>query len=107
MIAFDAPGRAVSCAFAIHEAMKPLGLKLRAGLHAGECVITAGSHSGIALHVAARVAAKADPGQTLTSRTVKDLCIGSNDIVFRSLGSVSLKGLEDTWEICEASPSLS
>jgi class 3 adenylate cyclase len=101
MIAFDAPGRAVRCAFAIHEAMKPLGLKIRAGVHAGECVVAAGSYSGIALHVAARVAAKAEAGQTLTTRTIKDLCIGC-DVVFQSLGSVALKGLEDSWEICVA-----
>ncbi|MES1199253.1 MAG: adenylate/guanylate cyclase domain-containing protein [Pseudomonadota bacterium] len=102
MVAFDGPGRAVRCAFAIHDVMKPLGLKMRAGLHTGECVITQGSHSGIALHVAARVSAKAEPGQTLTSRTVKDLCIGSG-IAFRSLGTFSLKGLEESWEICLAS----
>jgi class 3 adenylate cyclase len=102
MVAFDGPGRAVRCAFAIHEATGPLGLELRAGLHAGECVISAATHSGIALHVAARVVAKAGPGQTLASRTVKDLCTGSG-ISFQTLGSFPLKGLEDSWEICVAS----
>ena len=102
MVAFDGPGRAVRCAFAIHEAVKSVGLELRAGLHAGECVVSDGTHSGIALHVAARVAAQAGPGQTLTSRTVKDLCTGSG-IAFQSLGSFALKGLDDSWEICAAS----
>ncbi len=102
MVAFDGPGRAVRCAFAIHEAMKALGLELRAGLHTGECVVSAGAHSGIALHVASRVAAKANAGETLASRTVKDLCTGSG-ITFQSLGAFNLKGLEDSWEICAAS----
>jgi pimeloyl-ACP methyl ester carboxylesterase len=102
MVAFDGPGRAVECAFAIHEATAPLGLALRAGLHTGECILLGGAHSGIALHVAARVAAKAGPHETLASRTVKDLCTGSG-IVFQTLGSFPLKGLEDSWEICAAS----
>jgi pimeloyl-ACP methyl ester carboxylesterase/class 3 adenylate cyclase len=102
MVAFDGPGRAVRCAFAMHEAVRPLGLEIRAGLHAGECVLAGGAHSGIALHVAARVAAKAGAGQTLTSRTVKDLCIGSG-ITFQSMGSFALKGLDDSWEVCAAS----
>ena len=102
MIAFDGPGRAVRCAFSIHEATRPLGLELRAGLHSGECVLAEGVHAGIALHVAARVASQAGPRQTLASRTVKDLCIGSG-ISFQTLGSFPLKGLEDNWEICLAS----
>ena len=102
MVAFDGPGRAVRCALAIHEATKPLGLELRAGLHSGECVLAGGARSGIALHVAARVAAQAGPRQTLASRTVKDLCIGSG-LSFQTLGSFPLKGLEDDWEICIAS----
>lgn len=102
MITFDGPGRAVRCALAIHDALKPLGLEVRAGLHTGECVVAGGMHAGIALHVAARVAAKAGPGETLTSRTVKDLCTGSG-LAFRSLGVFELKGLEDSWELCAAS----
>lgn len=102
MIAFDGPARAVRCAFAIHDALRPLGLSVRAGLHAGECVLSDGAHAGIALHVAARVASRAGANETLTSRTVKDLCTGAG-IQFRSLGQFEMKGLEDTWEICAAS----
>lgn len=101
MVAFDGPARAVRCAFAIHAALAPLGLQVRAGLHTGECVVAAGAHSGIALHVAARVAAMAQAGETLASRTVKDLCIGAG-LAFKSRGLFTLKGLEDQWEICEA-----
>lgn len=102
MIAFDGPARAVRCAFAIHAAVKELGLEVRAGLHTGECVVSGGAHSGIALHVAARIAAMAGPCETLASRTVKDLCTGSR-LAFQSLGVFELKGLEDRWEICSAS----
>lgn len=103
LVAFDGPGRAVRCAFAIHAALAPLGLSARAGLHTGECVVSHAGHSGIALHVAARVAALAHAGETYASRTIKDLCTGSG-ISFRSLGAFELKGLDDTWEICVAQP---
>lgn len=102
MIAFDGPARAVRCALAIHAAVAKLGLGVRAGLHTGECIVSGGVHSGIALHVAARIAAMAGSGETLASRTVKDLSTGSG-LVFQSRGVFELKGLEDSWEICSAS----
>jgi class 3 adenylate cyclase len=57
--------------------VKPLGLDVRAGLHTGECELIGDKVGGVAVHVCARVAAKALPGEVLVSRTVKDLVAGS------------------------------
>jgi hypothetical protein len=69
--------RAIRCACAITEAVTELGLEVRAGLHTGECELIDGKIAGIAVHTGARVAAKANPGEVLVSRTVKDLVAGS------------------------------
>src|SRR6516225_8699945 len=70
---FDGPARAVRCACAIVEAMGPLDIQVRSGLHTGEIEVTGGDVQGIAVHIAARVAALAGPREVLVSRTVKDL----------------------------------
>jgi class 3 adenylate cyclase len=92
LAAFDGPARAIRCARAAIDAVKSLGLDLRAGLHTGECDRIGDDLSGIAVHVGARVAARARAGQILVSATVKDLVAGSG-IEFRDLGPVELKGL--------------
>ena len=74
---FDGPARAVRCAYAITETMRELGLEIRAGLHTGECEIMDGKVGGIAVHIGARVAKEAQPGEILVSSTVKDLVAGS------------------------------
>ena len=89
---FDGPGRAIQCAQAIAEAARGLGVEVRAGLHTGECELLADDIGGIAVHVAARVAAKAGPGEVLVSRTVKDLVAGSG-IRFKDHGRHVLKGV--------------
>lgn len=70
---FDGPARAVRCAQAIRDGVRPIGLEVRAGVHTGECISLAGKVSGVAVHIAARVAAQADAGVVLVSSTVKDL----------------------------------
>ncbi len=95
---FDGPGRAVRCAQAVVAALEPLGLAIRAGLHTGEIEVQDGSVSGIALHIGARIAARADPGEILVSSTVKDLVAGSG-IMFTDRGLHSLKGLPDEWRL--------
>jgi class 3 adenylate cyclase len=70
---FDGPARAVRCACAIAAGVKPLGLEVRAGLHTGECQLIGDKVGGIAVHICARVAAKAAPGEVLVWRTVRDL----------------------------------
>lgn len=95
---FDGPARAIRCACAITEAVRPLGLTVRAGLHSGECERMDGKVGGIAVHVGARVAAEAQPGEVLVSSTVKDLVAGSG-LQFRDRGVVMLKGVPGEWRL--------
>ncbi len=89
---FDGPGRAIQCAQAITTAARKLSVEIRAGLHTGECEMLPHDIGGIAVHVAARVAAKAGAGEVLVSRVVKDLVSGSG-IKFDSRGTHTLKGV--------------
>lgn len=95
---FDGPARGVQCAFSIREATRQLGLTLRLGLHTGECEIRNDSLEGLAIHIAARVSAKASRDEIVVSRTVKDLVAGSG-IVFEDIGSHTLKGIPDTHQL--------
>jgi class 3 adenylate cyclase len=95
---FDAPGRAIRCAVAIAEALRDVGLTMRAGLHAGEVELRGDDIGGIAVNTAARVAALADGGEALVSRTVVDLVAGS-DIRFADRGTYSLRGIPGEWQI--------
>jgi class 3 adenylate cyclase len=95
---FDGPARAIRCAVAISEAMRPLGLQVRAGLHSGECEVRSSHLGGIAVHIAARVAAAAQAGEVLVSSTVKDLVAGSG-IGFADRGLHTLKGVPDEWRL--------
>jgi class 3 adenylate cyclase len=90
---FDSPTRAIRCAAAILQAVRTLGIELRAGIHTGECQVSGDDLSGIHVHVGARVVGEAGPGEILVSRTVRDLVEGS-DIHFEDRGSVVLKGVE-------------
>jgi len=89
---FDAPGRAICCARALCESARSLGLEIRAGLHTGEVELMENDVAGIAVHIGARVAALAGPGEVLVSSTVKDLVVGSG-IEFVDRGSHVLKGV--------------
>jgi class 3 adenylate cyclase len=89
---FDGPARAIRCACAIREDTRAMGLEVRIGLHTGECELADGTLGGIAVHVGARIAAEAEPGQVLVSGTVKDLVAGS-DIEFSDRGVATLKGI--------------
>ncbi len=95
---FDGPARAIHCASAIRDGARGLGLEIRAGLHTGECEIRGDDLGGIAVHVGARVAALAGPGEVLVSRTVVDLVAGSG-IEFINRGEHELKGLRGTWQL--------
>jgi class 3 adenylate cyclase len=94
LITFDGPARSIRCSLAISEAVEDLGLQVKAGLHTGEVEMTDNDLSGIAVHIASRIVAMAQPGQVLVSSTVRDLVAGSN-IRFRDEGSHRLKGLEE------------
>ena len=95
---FDGPARAIRCARAIVEESEPLGIRIRAGLHTGECEVMGDDIGGIAVHIAARVSALAQGGEVLVSRTVKDLVVGSG-IAFADRGAHTLKGVADTWQL--------
>ena len=94
MATFDGPARAVRCAAAISDAVQPLGITLRSGLHTGEIGLTPGDVTGIAVHIAARVAEKAEAGETVVSSTVRDLVAGSG-LRFQDRGIHQLKGLPE------------
>ncbi|MCA6117239.1 adenylate/guanylate cyclase domain-containing protein [Bradyrhizobium sp. WSM 1738] len=98
---FDGPARAVRCASAIGDAVRPLDLKVRCGLHTGECEFVAHDIVGIAVHIGARVAALAGPGEVLVSQTVRDLVAGSG-LTFEERGRHILKGVPDKWRLFRA-----
>jgi class 3 adenylate cyclase len=96
--AFDGPARAVQAAAAIRDALAPLDLEVRAGLHTGECEHVEGKVTGIAVSIGARVAALAGPGEVLVSSTVRDLVAGSG-LRFEDRGEHELKGVPDRWRV--------
>ena len=98
---FDGPARGIHCARAILDSSDPLGIRVRAGLHTGECEVMGDDIGGIAVHIAARVSAYAGAGEVLVSRTVKDLVAGSG-IVFTDRGTHELKGVPDVWQLYAA-----
>jgi class 3 adenylate cyclase/predicted alpha/beta hydrolase len=98
LITFDGPARAVRCACAIIDELRPVGIDVRAGLHTGECEEIGDDIGGIAVHIGARVAALAGPSQVLVSSTVKDLVAGSG-LRFADQGERSLKGIPGEWRI--------
>ena len=100
---FDGPARAIRCARSIADELGRLGLAVRAGLHTGECELVDGSVRGIAVHIGARVAGKAGPGEVLVSSTVKDLVAGSG-IAFDDRGEHELKGVPGRWRLFVAVP---
>jgi class 3 adenylate cyclase len=100
---FDGPGRAIRCAAALRDELTGIDLQIRAGLHTGEIELREGDVGGIAVHIAARVMAAAAPGVILTSRTVRDLVVGS-DIAMTDRGPHPLKGVDGTWQLFAASP---
>jgi class 3 adenylate cyclase len=91
---FDGPARAVRCASAIIDALHPLSLNVRCGVHTGEVEMKGDDIGGIAVHIAARIASLADGGDVLVSRTVRDLVAGS-DLPLEERGDFALKGLSE------------
>lgn len=95
---FDGPARAIRCACAIRDAVTPLGIEIRVGIHAGECVQIDGKVAGIAVVTGARIAALAGPADVLVSATVRDLVAGSG-IEFADRGFFALKGLAEERQV--------
>lgn len=97
LAAFDGPARAIRCAQAIVAQARGLGLELRAGVHTGECELRGTDLAGIAVHIGARVAALAGPGEVLATRTVADLVVGSG-LTFADRGTHAFKGAGE-WHV--------
>jgi class 3 adenylate cyclase len=93
---FEGPARAIRCTQSMVNALRKLGIEIRAGIHTGECELMGLDVGGIAVHIAARVAGMAGPGEVLVSSTVKDLVAGSA-IEFDDRGRHSLKGVPGEW----------
>jgi class 3 adenylate cyclase len=95
---FDGPARAIRCACSMREKIRSLGLQVRTGLHTGECELIENDIGGIAVHIAARVAALAESDEVLVSSTVKDLVAGSG-LQFSDRGAHNLKGVPGDWRL--------
>ena len=102
---FDGPARAVRCAESVRDSVSELGIQLRCGVHVGECELRGQDVGGLAVHIGARVAALASPGEVLVSRTVRDLVAGSG-LRFRAHGEHELKGVPDRWELFAVAPDV-
>lgn len=101
---FDGPARAIRCGQAIHTRMEQQGLTVRIGLHTGEVELRGHDVGGIAVHIAARVASAAGPGEILVSQSIPPLVVGSG-LEFASTGRQTLKGVPGEWELFSAKVS--
>jgi class 3 adenylate cyclase len=95
---FDGPARAVRGAMAIRDAVADLGVQIRAGIHVGEIEVLPDDVAGLAVHIAARVSARAGGGEILVSSTVRDLVVGSG-LDFEDRGIQPLKGVPGEWRL--------
>lgn len=98
LLAFDGPERAVRCAAAIGRQFEAYGLRVRAGIHVGECDVQGDELSGSTVRLAARIKECARERQIIASRTVKDLTVGT-DVNFEKIGWIALDETSDNWEL--------
>jgi len=98
---FEEPGRALASALRLRSALAGIGVAVRAGLHTGQVNVTDQDIDGLAVHIAARIMANAEPGEVAVSRTLRDLLLGSG-VRFSSLGERELKGIDGSWELYRA-----
>jgi len=95
---FDGPQRAIRCAISIRDAVRALGIEVRAGLHTGEVEVRGDDIGGIAVHIGARASALSGPNDVLVSSTLRDLVIGSG-LEFEDRGAHQLKGVPGEWHV--------
>jgi YVTN family beta-propeller protein len=100
---FELPVRAVDCALESARAVRRIGLRIRAGVHMGECVVSNGKVRGVSVHIGARVGAKARGGEVLVSSTVRDILAGAG-LKFTDRGEQTLKGVEGRWRLYAVEP---
>jgi pimeloyl-ACP methyl ester carboxylesterase len=103
LVSFDGPTRAIGCAQAITAGASAIGLEVRAGLHSGECETRGEDLAGVAVHIGARVAGLAAPGEVLVTSTVRDL-VGGSGIEFEDRGPHTLKGVPGEWQLLGVTP---
>jgi class 3 adenylate cyclase len=96
---FTSPSVAIDCADVIVEAVRPLGIEVRVGIHAGEVEVRGDDIAGMAVHIGARVGALAGPSEVLVSSTVRDIVTGSRRR-FTERGEYELKGVPGAWRVC-------
>jgi class 3 adenylate cyclase/dihydrofolate reductase len=99
---FDAPTRALRCALGLNEALSALGIEIRSAIHTGEVELRDEDVGGIGVHIASRALGEAGAGEIVVTRTVRDLCTGT-DLAFHPLGAVGLRGVPGEWELFAAS----
>lgn len=95
---FDGPTRAIRCALALRNGVRRWEMELRSGVHTGEVEEIDGKIGGLTVHIGARVAAQAQPGEVLISRTVRDLVAGSG-FTFSNRGNHALRGVDGEWQL--------
>lgn len=98
LAAFDGPARAIRCAAAINDSARRLGIRLKTGLHTGECDVVGEKYGGVAVRLAEMISGEAELGELLVSRTVKDLVAGSG-VEFEEHGVKSFTGVEGEWRL--------
>ena len=103
LVTFPMPSDAVRCARRLHEAVARVDLQLRVGIHCGEVEVRGENIAGIAVHLAARVQARSEPGETLVTSTVREAMIGSG-VHFEPRGGHELKGVPGSWQLFATKP---
>jgi len=98
VVSFDSPTQAVRCAIAVRDAMAPIGVGVRVGLHTGECQLVDGDLRGMAVHVAARVCGAGGAGEILVTSTVRDMALGL-PVPFEDAGVHELRGVPGSWSL--------
>jgi class 3 adenylate cyclase/dihydrofolate reductase len=99
---FDAPTRALRCAFNLIDVVAELGLRIRVAIHTGEVEIRDEDVGGIGVHIASRALGQAGDGRVVVTRTVRELATGT-DLRFEPLGAVALRGVPGEWELFQTS----
>lgn len=105
-VLFADPGAAVSFGRSIVEAVEPLGLSVRVGVHTGTCWVAGEKCSGLTVNVGARIGASAEPGDVLVSAAVKEQLAGDHRFEFRARGEAELKGVPGLWSLYSVRSSL-
>jgi class 3 adenylate cyclase/DNA-binding CsgD family transcriptional regulator len=94
LASFDTPAEAIRCALAVMDRIAEIDLTIRAGVHTGEVESVQGRTHGLALNIASRIAARANPAEVLVSATTRELAAGSG-LAFTDRGEHALKGVSE------------